>query len=425
MKVIVEQERERIPELLPIRHERMAASALGFFRGAAAVMAGDVAATPTSGIRVQACGDAHLANFGLFATPERNLTFDVNDFDETLPAPFEWDVKRLAASLVLAGRANGLRERHSRAAARASVTAYREYMRSFAREGHLDLWYTRIDVEDLIDHLDAGRAARLDREARKAESRTSLGELRKATKVVDGTWRIVDAPPLIEHVAGQGRRIREGFGRYLSSLEDDRRVLLDRYHMCDAARKVVGVGSVGTDDAIVLLMGDRDDDPLFLQVKQAEQSVLEPHAGPSAYRDQGQRVVIGQRLSQAASDILLGWVAIDGRDYYVRQLRDKKLSLDFTAMGRRTLCLYGRACGAALARGHARSGDSLAISAYLGKSKKFDHAVAAFAGHYADQAERDHATFARAVESGELDHSLGRSRSREGWTRLGSPGILG
>jgi uncharacterized protein (DUF2252 family) len=402
--VIVEQERHRIAELLPIRHERMALSPLSYYRGAAAVMAADLAQTPTSGIRVQACGDAHLANFGLFATPERNLSFDVNDFDETLPAPFEWDVKRLAASLVLAGRGNGLSPPHCRVAARASVTAYRRYMRALAREGHLDTWYTQIDVQDLIDEVDASDAKAVDRDARRAEHSTSWSELRKLTSEVDGVRRIIDDPPLIEHsvLPGAERSMPEAFAQYLGSLEDDRRVLLERYRLCDWARKVVGVGSVGTDDSIVLLMGDRDDDPLFLQVKQAEHSVLEPYAGASTYTDQGQRVVSGQRLSQAASDIFLGWVQIGGRDYYVRQLRDRKGSIAFGAMGHRALRLYGEACGAALARGHARSGDPLAISAYLGKSKKFDHAVATFAVRYADQTERDHKAFARALRSGEL-----------------------
>jgi uncharacterized protein (DUF2252 family) len=278
-------------------------------------------------------------------------------------------------------------------------------MRAFARQGYLDTWYTRIDVQDLIDELDASDARRLDREARNAEHRTSLSALKKLTTVANGVRQIVDDPPLVEHLPApdDGRWMREAFERYLASLQDDRRVLVERYHFCDWARKVVGVGSVGTDDSIVLLMGDRDSDPLFLQIKQAEHSVLEPHAGPSAYQDQGQRVVCGQRLSQAASDIFLGWVQIAGRDYYVRQLRDKKGSLPVDAMDGRTLRLYGKACGAALARGHARSGDLLAVAAYLGKSKKFDHAVAAFAASYADQTERDHAEFVRALRSGELE----------------------
>jgi uncharacterized protein (DUF2252 family) len=405
VEILREQEASRIPQLLPLRHERMAASAFAFFRGAAAVMAEDLASTPASGLRVQACGDAHLVNFGFYATPERRLVFDVNDFDETLPAPFEWDVKRLAASIVVAGRTRGFDASVCAGAAQAAVTAYRTRIATSAALGHLEVWYARLDVDDLTPLLRAAEARRLESGVlRKGLHATSLGALDKLTEVVDGQRRIVDDPPLVEHVPEllTGSDAPAVVRRYRRSLSDDVRAVLDRYRVIDWARKVVGVGSVGTDDAIVLLLGDSDRDPLFLQVKEAQASVLERFAGRSSYANHGQRVVAGQRLTQAASDILLGWTRIGERDYYVRQLRDMKASVPIEKLFPKELAQYAQACGAALAGGHARSGDAVAIAAYLGSGDAFDRAVAEFAVAYADQTDRDYAAFVGAVSAGRL-----------------------
>ena len=384
-----------MPELLPLRHERMAASPLAFFRGAAAIMAADLAATPTTALRVQACGDAHLANFGVFATPERNLVFDVNDFDETLEAPFEWDVKRLASSLAVAGRGNGLTERATRAAARASVETYRTEIRRYAGLGHLEVWYTRIDVATIMKVLRGSTRRNAQRAAKKARRRTSLAALDKLTETRNGRWHIVDDPPLVEHREGLAEQVTARFQDYTASLPPARRVLLDRYRFVDAARKVVGVGSVGTECAIVLLQGRSDTDPLFLQIKTAGASVLEPFAGPSPYAEPGQRVVEGQLLMQAATDIFLGWTG----PYYIRQLRDMKGGVEPELLDATGLTAQGRVCGAALARAHARSGGAHAIAAYLGGGEVFDAAVEDFAVAYADQTERDHAAF--AAQSGQ------------------------
>ena len=404
--ILQQQEAGRVPELVPIRHERMIASPLSFFRGAAAVMAADLACTPSRNLRVQACGDAHLLNFGIYATPERRLVFDVNDFDETLAAPFEWDVKRLGASLVVAARERGLARELCEGAARAAATAYRTRIRRCAEMGNLEVRYSRLDVDDLHVMLTTADARRLEAGMlRKAHHATSLGALEKLTRVVDGQRRIVDAPPLIEHLPGRGASIDATVvvRRYRRTLSDDIRVLLERYRVVDWARKVVGVGSVGTDDAVVLLLGDTDRDPLFLQVKEAQASVLEPFAGRGRYANHGQRVVAGQRLTQAASDVMLGWTRIEHRDYYVRQLRDMKCSVPIEKLSSDELVQYARSCGAALGGGHARSGDSLAIAAYLGGGESFDRAIGEFAAAYADQTERDHESFARAVRSSRSD----------------------
>jgi uncharacterized protein (DUF2252 family) len=397
--ILREQEAQRIPELIPIRHQRMVETPFTFFRGAAAVMAEDLARTPVSGLRVQACGDAHLLNFGVFATPERRLVFDVNDFDETLPAPFEWDVKRLAASVVVAGRTRGFADVDCEKAGRASVAAYRLRIADAARASHLDAWYARLEVSALVALLDKAAARRIESAVvRKAQRSTSLGALAKLSEVVDGQRRIVDSPPLVEHVAGAGRGVdaTDVVRRYRRSLPAETQVLLGRYRPVDWARKVVGVGSVGTDDAVVLLLGDSDQDPIFLQVKEAQRSVLAPFAGRSKHANHGQRVVAGQRLTQQASDIFLGWTRIGERDYYVRQLRDMKGSVPIEKLSAPELVQYARACGAALANGHARSGDAVAIAAYLGAGDRFDRAVGAFAVAYADQTEQDHAAFAAA-----------------------------
>ena len=408
--ILEEQETARIPELLPIRHGRMLATPFTFFRGAAAVMAADLASTGSSGLRVQACGDAHLLNFGLYATPERALVFDVNDFDETLPAPFEWDVKRLAASLVVAGRDNGFSDRDCELAARSSVTAYRLRMGTCAQLGYLDVWYNRLAVDDLAALIDTAHGRALGGKVlRKAQRSTNLGALNRLTEQVDGRPRIADAPPLVEHLPERAARVEapEVVRRYRSSLASETRTLLSRYAVVDWARKVVGVGSVGTDDAIVLLLGASDRDPLFLQAKEAQASVLEPFAGRSQFRNQGQRAVAGQRLMQAASDIFLGWTRLEDRDYYVRQLRDMKASIPIEKLIPNELVEYGRACGATLASGHARASDAARIAGYLGTSDQFDRAIGSFAIAYADQNERDHEAFAAAVRSGRVAAEVG------------------
>jgi uncharacterized protein (DUF2252 family) len=403
IEVLRRQEQHRIPELLPIRHQRMSASPFAFLRGAAAVMAHDLAATPATGINVQACGDAHLLNFGIFASPERRLMFDVNDFDETLPAPFEWDVKRLAASVVVAARGRSFPASDCAAAAQAAAETYRTQVHAFAAMGHLDVWYAHAEVQDLLTLLRKAEARKLQGSVvRKAQHATSLGALGKLTQIVDGERRIVDSPPLVDHVP----TLTDGalvVGQYLSSLPEDRRALLSRYRPVDWARKVVGVGSVGTDDGIVLLLGDSDDDPLFLQVKEAEASVLEPFAGASAHANHGQRVVEGQRLMQAASDIFLGWTTIDDRHYYVRQLRDMKGSITVEKLATSELVEYARACGGVLARAHSRSGDPVAIAAFLGAGDVFDQAISQFAVAYADQTDTDHQRMLEAMRSGELE----------------------
>jgi uncharacterized protein (DUF2252 family) len=400
--VLRRQEQHRIEELLPIRHQRMSASPFTFLRGAAAVMARDLAGSPSTGLGVQACGDAHLLNFGIFASPERRLVFDVNDFDETLPAPFEWDVKRLAASLVVAGRDRSFAAGDCAAAAYAAAETYRAQVSAFAAIGHLDVWYAHVEVEDLLTLLRKAQARRLEGTVvRKAQQATSLGALSKLTQIVEGERRIIDSPPLVDHFPMRADAARVA-SRYVSSLPEDRRALLSRYRVVDWARKVVGVGSVGTDDGVVLLLGDSDDDPLFLQVKEAEASVLEPFAGASAHANHGQRVVEGQRLMQATSDIFLGWTTIDDRHYYVRQLRDMKGSVPVEKLAASELLQYARACGAVLARAHSRSGDPVAIAAYLGGGDVFERAISQFAVAYADQTDSDHERMLEAIRSGEL-----------------------
>ena len=403
--VLEEQGRNRIQELLPIRHGRMVESPFAFFRGAAAIMAHDLASMPTTGIEVQACGDAHLLNFGVWATPERHLVFEVNDFDETLPAPFEWDVKRLAASVFVAGRDNGFADRDCGSAARAAVAEYRDRMTALAGSHQLDRWYERIDVDNVLALVRPEQRPQAERVVRKAQRRTNVAALDKLTTVADGGRRFVDDPPLIERLIADEYvfRVRTAYREYVSSLPEDRRVLLRRFEFVDAARKVVGVGSVGTDTRVVLLRGTDDADPLFLQLKEAQQSVLEPHCRPCAYQHQGRRVVCGQRLMQAASDIFLGWMRSDDRHYYVRQLRDMKGSVEVERLSAEGLAGYARLCGAELARAHARGGDADAIAGYLGRNDRFDRAVGEFAAAYADQTEEDYAALASAVKSGRIE----------------------
>ncbi|QNS06627.1 DUF2252 domain-containing protein [Streptomyces xanthii] len=410
--VLERQGADRLPDLLPIRYGRMSASPFAFYRGAAAVMAGDLAAIPHTGLSVQLCGDAHLLNFGLFASPERALLFDLNDFDETYPGPFEWDVKRLAASVVVAARDNGHSDKQAHRAALAGTQAYRTNLRRLAGLGELAVWYERIDAQDLLPLIRSARdRRRVEHTLAQATRRTSLHALGKLTETTpDGRRRIVHDPPLLQPAGvTDAAAIRKMFGDYRSTLTEDRRRLLDRYRFVDAARKVVGIGSVGTRCFIVLLAGRDADDPLFLQIKEATRSVVEEHTpyhGP--YLHPGHRVVAGQRLLQAASDIFLGWMTgPQGRSFYWRQLRDMKGSADVGVMRPEDLLAYARLCGTALSRAHARSGDRIAIAAYLGGSDTFDRAVAAFALHYADQTLRDHATLLDAISSGVLTAAPG------------------
>jgi uncharacterized protein (DUF2252 family) len=417
--ILERQARSRVPELVPIRYGRMSASPFAFFRGAAAVMAADLATTPTSGLRVQACGDAHLSNFGAFAAPDRRLVFDLNDFDESLPGPWEWDVKRLAASFAIAGRESGFKRAGRSTAVLTAARSYREAMRSFAAQGSLDVWYARLDVESVMGEIEA--EPKLTKQVRKgvakAQAKDSTRALQKLTHLVDGELRIRADPPLIvpaeELMAPEETRdleqvLLQVLDSYRASLPGDRQHLLDGYRFRHLARKVVGVGSVGTRAWIVLLTGGDDSDPLFLQAKEAEASVLEPYAGASRFENHGRRVVEGQRLMQAAGDIFLGWcpaVGFDGRkrDFYVRQLWDWKRSVEVERLTPHGLELYARMCGWTLARAHARSGDRIAIASYLGGGDAFDRAIAEFSERYADQSERDHAALVAAIDSGHIE----------------------
>jgi uncharacterized protein (DUF2252 family) len=411
----------RVPELVPIRYGRMLVSPFTFYRGAANLMAHDLAATPTAGLKAQLCGDAHLSNFGGFASPSRDLVFDLNDFDETLPGPFEWDVKRLAASFEIAGRDRGFDDRARRTAVLTAVRAYRESMRTFAAMNNLAVWYSRLNAAEMAANLrsqsDKKQAKAVERTAAKAQTKDSMKAFSKLTHEVDGEPRIISDPPLIvpihELVEGLARdeitaSVLELFRGYRRTLQPDRKTLLEGFRYADLARKVVGVGSVGTRCWILLLLGRDDGDPLFLQVKETGPSVLEPLLGRSQFRNHGQRVVEGQRLMQAASDIFLGWIrnkaGLDGvqRDFYVRQLWDWKTSVDLETILPRGLELYAQACGWTLARAHARSGDRIAIATYLGKGDVFDRAMADFAVAYADQNERDYASLTDAVRDGRI-----------------------
>jgi uncharacterized protein (DUF2252 family) len=416
----------RVPELVPIRYGRMLVSAFTFYRGAASLMAHDLAATTRTGLKAQLCGDAHLSNFGGFASPSRDLVFDLNDFDETLPGPFEWDVKRLAASVEIAGRDRGFDDKTRRTSVLASVRSYREAMRSFAAMGNLAVWYTRVDVSQLLAGLDAQKHKQqiksLKRTAEKAQTKDSLKAFAKLTHEVDGEPRIISDPPLlvpIDELAGGLDReaitaeIMELFRGYRRSLQPDRRTLVEAYRFADLARKVVGVGSVGTRCWVMLLIGRDNGDPLFLQIKETGPSALESVLGRSQYRNHGQRVVEGQRLVQAASDIFLGWIhnkaGLDGqpRDFYVRQLWDWKTSADLDTIQPQGLELYAQACGGTLARAHARSGDRIAIASYLGKNDVFDRAMAEFAVAYADQNERDYDALLQAAKDGRIETQEG------------------
>ena len=430
--LLEEQNTTREPDLVPVRHGRMMVSPFTFYRGSAKLMAADLDGTPTAGLDVQLCGDAHLSNFGLFASPERRLLFDLNDFDETLPGPFEYDVKRMAASFTVAGRNNGFASADTHVATRASVAAYREGMAEFAAMNTMDIWYAHLADDAHPKSLEAAAAEALQtkkgaKEARrfgkvarklavKARTRDSLQALSKLAELVDGQYRIVSQPPIIVPArdleatygippADMRRLLREQFRAYRATLRDDHRHLLEQFQPVDMARKVVGVGSVGTQAYIVLLQGRDQDDPLFLQLKEATASVLEDHLPASRYRHHGQRVVGGQRMMQAASDIYLGWTKATlpvVHHFYWRQLRDMKGSVDVETMAPATLSFYARACGWTLARAHARSGDPIAIAAYLGSGDQFDRSITDFSERYADQNELDHQAFVEAIGSGRL-----------------------
>ncbi len=406
--ILVETSVDRVPHLLPIRYGRMMQSPFAFYRGAAAIMAADLAHTPATGLRVQLCGDCHLLNFGVFATPERRLIFDVNDFDESLPGPWEWDLKRLATSFVIAGEHNNFKASQSRAAAVACVRSYRQRLARFADMRAIDVWYERVDVQELLDHAPQKEFRRQDRDAlQKAAAGLREHENPKLWDESDGQARIHDNPPLIYHPEHAEAlefvdHLREAFKSYRRTLADERRVLLDRYRLVDHAVKVVGVGSVGTRCGILLLMAGPGD-PLFLQVKEACTSVLEPYAGKSVYDNHGQRVVTGQRLMQAASDLFLGWTkGHSGRHFYVRQLRDVKVKPMVEIFDPATMNSYADSCGWVLARAHARSGDPKRISQYLGNSNRIDESIADFAEAYARQNETDHAALAKAVRDGRI-----------------------
>jgi len=405
LETILAQNLIRVPELVPLRHQRMAASAWNHYRGAAAVMAADLASQPDSGLSVQLCGDAHVLNFGLWATPERNLAFDLRDFDETLPGPFEWDVKRFAASLVVAARENRVKPARADAAVTAGLEAYRRRMRRYAAMPELDIWYDAIHAEGLIGYFEpADRGRLLVHIEKKRERRTSRGAFARLTTMAHGRPRITEEPPLRVTIGDdeQADLVGQLLAGYRLTLQEDRRSLFDRFTEVDAVRQVVGVGSVGMRVYLVLFEGRSGVDPLFLQVKQAGPSVYEAHTQPSPYGIHGARVIHGKRLVQSATDIFVGWGSLYGRDYYVRQFRDMKIipSTDLIAP---RLSEFATACGETLARAHARTGDPVAIDAYMGKGPKFTAAIGRFARRYADQNERDHARLVRAIAVGAVD----------------------
>ena len=424
--LLLDQAKSRVPELVPIRHGRMLVSPFTFYRGAALPMAADLATTPASGLRVQLCGDAHLSNFGAFASPERRLVFDVNDFDETLPGPFEWDVKRLAASLAVAGRDSGFPAKARRKIALAAAERYRTAMREFAAQSLMEVWYAHLDIEPAIaefrSQVKAKRFKLAEKMVAKAHTADSTKALAKLTTVVDGQRRIISDPPTlvpVEEVFADiqadaiYKLLQTVLGKYRRTLQSDRRYLLEQFNLVQVARKVVGVGSVGTRAWVLLMDAGNGVEPLFLQAKEAQPSVLAEYAGRSQYNNQGERVVAGQHLQQAQSDIFLGWTRVanpqDGidRDFYVRQLKDWKFSVPIELMLPEGMALYARLCGWTLARAHARSGDRIALAAYLGGSAKFDQAIADFAETYADQNELDYAALQAAVKEGKAEATTG------------------
>ncbi|MBD9629623.1 DUF2252 domain-containing protein [Pseudomonas sp. PDM19] len=403
--ILEKSNRDRLKDLVPIRYGRMLRSPFTFLRGSAALMAHDLAGLPHIGVKVQACGDCHLLNFGFFATPERNLVFDLNDFDETLPAPWEWDIKRLAVSFAVAARSSSIADARAREIAMTCVRAYRENLRSYSRMSPLEVWYSRLDTQALLDMAPDAKARKFRQQLfDRARERVVESAFPKIAEQVAGQPRIIDQPPIIYHVAEADfmQRVLSSLADYRGSLSDDRRVLFERYRLVDAAVKVVGIGSVGTRCFIALLFSE-ENHPLILQFKESCRSVLEPYAGKCQYRHQGQRVVMGQRLMQSSSDIFLGWMRSPaGRDYFVRQLRDMKLSVPVERISAVQLERYADICGLTLARAHAKSGDAASISGYLGKGDTFDKAIGDFALLYADQTERDHDALVKAARSGRV-----------------------
>lgn len=403
---------QRIQSLIPIRYGRMLASPFTFYRGAAAIMAADLAPLPTSNLRAQSSGDAHLLNFGVFAAPDRRLVFDLNDFDQTLPAPFEWDLKRLAASCVIAARDVEAGEEVARSVASAATDAYRLAMWRYAGMRHLEVFYDRIEISEdlprLREYADKETLSRMKKDFAKAQTRTSVASLERfAEQQPDGSFRLHEEPPLVERLTGHHVLdvVREDFDRYTTTLDPEKAAVIERYRFQDVARKVVGVGSVGIEAYIILLVGDRDDDPLFLQLKEVKESVFAPYAGPSVYAHQGERVVRGQKVMQTTGDVFLGWLNHAGEgspDYYVRQLRDKKGSVKIERLNPSGLRLYAQECGAVLARAHARSGDAATIAGYLGTDSEFVDAVTEFAVRYADQNERDYEALLQAERDGRI-----------------------
>jgi uncharacterized protein (DUF2252 family) len=418
VKLLEESDVGRIRGLLPVKYQRMAVSPFTFFRGAAIIQARDLAHAPVSGITVQACGDCHLANFGGFASPERVLVFDINDFDETFPGPWEWDMKRLGASLVLAARDRSFSKTVANQAARAAAASYRERMAEFAEMKVLDAWYATVNVEQVKEYFrsDKDMSARLAKKQKQARSQNSEAVIPKLTEVVNGLRKIKDSPPVIYHFNEYAKNLEKGHARFIAeyekSLQPDRQQLFQRYHLQDTAIKVVGVGSVGTRCYLALFLAN-DVDPLFLQVKEARRSVLESPRGKSRYAHQGARVVDGQRLMQGASDIFLGWARTKQHDYYLRQFRDMKVSAEIETFRPATLVAYATLCGWALARAHAKAGDAPMIAGYLGATDQFDSSLAKYAEAYADQAERDYGTFRAAIKSGRLSTDVEKGAGLE------------
>lgn len=407
IRILEESNVGRIPELVPIRYARMLASPFTFFRGSASLMAFDLAQTPKSGFRVQACGDCHIQNFGVFATPERKIVVDINDFDETLPAPWEWDVKRLATSLILAASVNGFSLELGQDSARRMIAGYREHMQALAEMSLLEVWYSHVEAQRILDLTSGARHERQRKMLKDAMVKSSPEILtEKMTVTTNGRLRFKDLPPLLCHVDGlsAGEQEKQAFDEYRKTLTDDRRVLLDRFELIDIARKVVGIGSVGTVCGVMLLVSS-EKDKLVLQIKEARKSVLEPYAGPSHYQHHGQRVVNGQKLMQAASDMFLGWstgLKAPYRHFFVRQLRDVKIGANTALWGKEEFRLFPKLAGEILARAHARSGDASVLRGYLGKTDEFDQAIVAYATAYAKQTELDHNQFVKACKSGVL-----------------------
>jgi uncharacterized protein (DUF2252 family) len=409
--LLEQQNTTRVPGLIPIRWGRMSESPFAFMRGSALVMATDLAKTPNTGIEVVACGDCHLLNFGMYATPERGLIFDTNDFDETQWAPWEWDVKRLAASFEVAGRYLGFPARVRSDVVKAMSESYRSHLAEFAEMTTLEVWYFRLEPDVIVKRFMGGVKKRMAVHVRAAESSTQVSSFTKLTEVVDGQRRFVEDPPKVFRAARStgGELLNELFNKYLRTLRADHRVLLNRYKAVDAAFKVVGVGSVGTRCGMILMMAD-EGDPLILQIKEANRSVLETYAGPIRFQNQGERVVTGQRIMQAASDMFLGWTSAKGRDYYVRQLKDMKWGVDLADAKPRGLEIYARVCGATIAHGHARSLDPAVLSGYLGSKDTFDIAMAEFAVSYADQVERDFKVLTAAIKAKKVKAAQGGAK---------------